>query len=61
MSTDFATRPARRVSVPIDFLLISAEELPLPDSSVDTAVTTWSLCTIPDPVKALREVRRVLR
>lgn len=56
-----AEEGARRVSVPIDFLLISAEELPLPDSSVDTAVTTWSLCTIPDPVKALREVRRVLR
>lgn len=56
-----AEEGARRVSVPVDFLLISAEELPLPDSSVDTAVTTWSLCTIPDPVKALREVRRVLR
>jgi len=56
-----AEERARQISIPVDFLLISAEELPLPDSSVDTAVTTWSLCTIPDPVKALREVRRVLR
>ena len=29
--------------------------------SVDTVVVTYSLCTIPDPVKALREMRRVLK
>ena len=52
---------AREVRFPVELLARSAEELPLPDASVDTAVTTWSLCTIPDPVRALREVRRVLR
>lgn len=56
-----AEEGAQQISVPVDFLVMSAEELPLPDSSVDTAVTTWSLCTIPNPVRALREVRRVLR
>lgn len=38
-----------------------AEELPLPDASVDSVVVTFSLCTIPDPLAALRQARRVLR
>lgn len=38
-----------------------AEALPLPDESVDTAVVTYALCTIPDPRLALREIRRVLK
>jgi len=32
-----------------------------PDESCDSALTTFTLCTIPDPVRALREIRRVLR
>ena len=39
----------------------SAEALPLEDKSIDTVVTTWTLCTIPDVVAALREMRRVLK
>ena len=31
------------------------------DDSVDAALTTWSLCTIPDPLAALLELRRVLK
>ena len=38
-----------------------AEALPLPDASVDTAVVTYALCTIPEPGSALREIRRVLK
>lgn len=38
-----------------------AEELPFPDSSFDTVVSTLTFCTIGDPVKAAREIRRVLR
>jgi SAM-dependent methyltransferase len=37
------------------------QSLPFPDESFDTALSTWTLCTIPDPVLALTEVRRVLR
>jgi len=48
---------ASEAPAPVEFLLQSAEErLPLADSSIDTAVSTWSLCSIPDPVRALREV-----
>lgn len=38
-----------------------AEQLPFDAARFDTVVTTWTLCTIPDPVAALREARRVLR
>ena len=40
---------------------LDGQSLPFPDDSFDTALSTWTLCTIPDPVAALREVRRVLR
>jgi ubiquinone/menaquinone biosynthesis C-methylase UbiE len=39
----------------------SAEAIPLENSSVDTVVTTWTLCSIPDARLALREMHRVLR
>ena len=40
---------------------LDGQSLPFPDDSFDTALSTWTLCTIPDPVLALTEVRRVLR
>ena len=39
---------------------LSAEKLPLADASFDTVVCTYTLCSIADPVGALREMRRVL-
>lgn len=38
-----------------------AEEAPLPDACVDSAVVTFALCTIPDPLTALGHVRRLLK
>ncbi len=49
------------VPFPIEISHISAERLPYDDRTFDCVVSTWTLCTIPDPVTALREVRRVLR
>lgn len=56
-----ARRRARAAAMPIEFIPRSGEALPLADASVDTAVFTFTLCTIPDPLRALREARRVLR
>jgi ubiquinone/menaquinone biosynthesis C-methylase UbiE len=39
----------------------SAEQLPLDDESVDTAVMTYTLCSVGDPAQVLSELRRVLR
>jgi ubiquinone/menaquinone biosynthesis C-methylase UbiE len=48
-------------SVPVEVVGLDGQRLPLADSSVDAALSTWTLCTIPDAVAAVREVRRVLR
>jgi SAM-dependent methyltransferase len=40
---------------------LDGERLTLPDDSCDTALSTWTLCTIPDASAALHEIRRVLR
>ncbi len=45
----------------ITLLLMDAEHLKFPDNSFDYVVTTFVLCTIPDPVQALKEMRRVLK
>ena len=56
-----ARRVERTGFGPVEFIEGSAEAIPLKDASVDTVVTTWTLCTIPDVLRALREMRRVLR
>lgn len=45
----------------VAWLEASAEAIPLGDRSVDTVLTTWTLCSIPDVACALEEVRRVLK
>jgi len=64
-SSELQRMAQRRVtsrSPAIEFLCQSAEEpLPLTDSSVDTVVLTWTLCSIPEASRALEEMRRVLR
>lgn len=50
-------------AVPFDvaFLAGSAEDIPLDDDSVDSVLLTFALCTIPDPLAALSEAKRVMR
>lgn len=52
---------ARGAPVPVEFLQARAEAIPLPDSSFDSAVVSYSLCSIDDPGAALREIWRLLR
>ena len=49
------------IPFPVELVQRAAGDIPLEDGSVDTAVITWTLCSIEDPAVALREVRRVLR
>lgn len=58
---EMARRRAKTAPFPVEFLEGSAERIPMEDHSFDTVVTTWTLCTIPNPVKALKEIKRVLK
>ena len=46
---------------PVELLQASAEAIPLRSGSLDTVVTTWTLCTIPNVTSALAEMCRVLK
>ena len=54
---------AKQTDLGFDFQYIQtgAEALPLENHSVDTIVMTYTLCTIPDTIKAMSEIRRVLK
>lgn len=56
-----ARRRARRLGRDVDLRIVDAQQLPFPDESFDTIVTTFVFCSIPDPARALAEARRVLR
>ena len=56
-----ARRASRATSMPVSFLEASAEAIPLHDHCVDTIVTTWTMCSIPQAAAALADMRRVLR
>ena len=46
---------------PVHLIQASAEAIPAREEAFDTVVLTWTLCSVPDPVKALKEMRRVLK
>src|SRR5512141_2802555 len=56
-----AEKRVRGSDLPIEFLNATAEEIPLPDRSADTVLVTFTLCTLPDVRRALREMARVLK
>jgi SAM-dependent methyltransferase len=47
--------------IDVEFVGLDGERLPLPAASVDCVLSTWTLCSVNDPVAAVREVGRVLR
>lgn len=50
-----------QAAIEVDFHHLNAEHLPFEDARFDTVVSTFTLCSIPDVVHALGEVRRVLK
>jgi len=60
-SAGLLRRAGRHNAVDAALVEASAEAIPFDQGTFDTVVTTWTLCTIPDVVSALREMLRVLR
>ena len=56
-----ADKRLRETSVPVQRSGLDGESLPFADNSYDAALSTWTLCTIPDVATALAELRRVLK
>ena len=56
-----ADRRLRATRVPVVRSGLDGQSLPFDDDSYDAALSTWTLCTVPDVVAALRELRRVLK
>jgi ubiquinone/menaquinone biosynthesis C-methylase UbiE len=56
-----AAKRLDRSTVPVRFVGLDGQAIDLPDDSADSALSTWTLCTIPDAVAALDEVARILR
>lgn len=56
-----ADKRLRETSVPVRRAGLDAATLPFPDDHFDAALSTWTMCTIPDIATALRELRRVLK
>lgn len=56
-----AKKRIQRAPFRVEFVELEDSRIALPDHSVDTVVSTWTVCTIPDPCAALKEIHRVLR
>jgi len=56
-----AMASAKPRSIPSKLIEGTAESIPLDNASIDTVVSTWSLCTIRDVTAALAEIRRVVK
>lgn len=56
-----AQKKAEELGMDVEFLGLKGEEIPLDDNSVDTVVITYTMCTIPDVMTALGQMRRVLK
>jgi ubiquinone/menaquinone biosynthesis C-methylase UbiE len=56
-----AAKRVAAVSTPIERAGLDGQSLPFDDDSFDAALSTWTMCTIPDIGNALAELRRVLK
>ena len=56
-----AIKRAEKHNLTVEFLIESADNLSVPDNSIDTVVSTYALCSIPNPSMTLKEIHRVLK
>jgi ubiquinone/menaquinone biosynthesis C-methylase UbiE len=56
-----ATKRLAKSEIPIERSGLDGQALPFADGTFDAALSTWTMCTIPDVVEALRQLRRVLK
>jgi len=60
-SVELAGKRIAAAPFPVEVVGLDGQKLALEDDSADHVLCTWSMCTIPDAVSAVREMRRVLR
>ena len=61
VSARLARNRIARVPFPVEYIPLEGERIAAPDASVDSVVSTFTLCTIPDVAAALGQIRRVLK
>jgi ubiquinone/menaquinone biosynthesis C-methylase UbiE len=63
-STEGAKLARKRIAAarfPVEYVPLTGETIDAPDASFDSVVSTFTLCSIPDPSAALAQIRRVLK
>ena len=61
LGQDLAAKRIDQSDVDVDFIGLDGQQIPLDDNSCDNALLTFTLCTIPDALQALAELRRVTK
>ncbi len=58
---NYAHQEAQKLSFPTELVKATAENMPLENQSMDTVLSTFTLCTVPQPATVLANIRRVLK
>jgi SAM-dependent methyltransferase len=61
LAKKLAAQRVDAASTPVEYVGLDGQDIPLDDEACDCAVATFTLCTVPDPSQALRELHRILR
>ena len=59
--SSMAKETAKNLDIDVKFISGGAEDIPLPDNYFDTALVTYTMCTMPEAIRANREIKRVLK
>ncbi|MBP1912948.1 class I SAM-dependent methyltransferase [Thermococcus stetteri] len=58
---EMARKRARELGMEVKFRVAEVESLPFPDNFFDTVVSSFVFCTVPEPERAIEEIKRVLK